>query len=93
MIRDTLTLPPHTVKSDFSLGLVWIESIPKQEAVELLQQNLKQVEESLAQWHAGKEIKGQYGLSKIAMATFDNAISILEQDIIFLNKIIALVQE
>ena len=47
MIRDTLTLPPHTVKSDFSLGLVWIESIPKQEAVELLQQNLKQVEASL----------------------------------------------
>ena len=35
MIRETLTLPPHTVKSDFSLGLVWIESVPKQEAVEL----------------------------------------------------------
>ncbi|MGG4093790.1 MULTISPECIES: PadR family transcriptional regulator [Paenibacillus] len=93
MIRETLTLPPHTVKSDFSLGLVWIENIPKQEAVELLQQNRKQVEESLAQWRSGKEIKGQYGLSKIALATFDNAISSLEQDIAFLNKIITLVQE
>lgn len=93
MIRETLTLPPHTVKSDFSLGLVWIEDIPKEEAVELLEQNLKQVEESLAQWRSGKEIKGQYGLSKIALATFDNAISILEQDVAFLHKIIAIVQE
>lgn len=93
MIRETLTLPPHTVKSDFSLGLVWIEDIPKEEAVELLEQNLKQVEESLAQWRSGKEIKDQYGLSKIALATFDNAISILEQDVAFLHKIIAIVQE
>lgn len=93
MIRETLTLPPHSVKSDFSLGLIWIESIPKPEALELLEQNLRQVEESLAQWRSGKEIKGQYGLSKIAMATFDNAISLLEQDAAFLRNIMDLLQE
>ena len=93
MIRDTLTLPPHSAKSDFSLGLNWIEDIPVPEAVSLLEQNLKQVEESLAQWHTGKEIKGQYGLSPIVLATFDNAIALLEQDAAFLKKVIRLLLE
>ncbi|MGM1045555.1 MAG: PadR family transcriptional regulator [Bacillota bacterium] len=93
MIRETLTLPPHSAKSDFSLGLNWIENIPVPEAVSLLEQNLKQVEESLAQWRLGKEIKGQYGLTPIAIATFDNAIALLDQDAKFLRQVISLVQK
>jgi len=93
LLRETLTLPPHSVKSDFSLGLAWIEHIPKQEALELLERNLGQVEATLAQWRSGKEIKQQYGLSEVAVATFDHAISLLEHDVAFLNKIIALVRE
>ncbi|UNK18246.1 PadR family transcriptional regulator [Paenibacillus sp. N3/727] len=93
MIRETLTLPPHSAKSDFSLGLNWIENIPAPEAVSLLEQNLKQVEESLTQWQLGKEIKSQYGLTPIAIATFDNAIALLEQDANFLRQVISLVQQ
>lgn len=92
MIRETLTIAPHSAKSDFSLGLNWIENIPVPEAVSLLEQNLKQVEESLAHWHVGREIKGQYGLTPIVMATFDNAIALLEQDAAFLRKIITLLE-
>ncbi|GAB6927738.1 hypothetical protein JCM10914A_17210 [Paenibacillus sp. JCM 10914] len=93
LVRQTLLQPPHTVKSDFALGLLWIESLPKQEALELLEQNLQQVQVSLEEWQSGKEIKSQYGLSKIALATFDNAIALLEQDISFLNNIKTLIQE
>lgn len=92
MVRNTLTLQPHSVKSDFSLAMVWIESVPKEEALQLLQQNLKQVETTLAHWQTGKEIKGQYGLSPFVEASFDNAIALLEQDIRYLQRIIALLQ-
>ncbi|WP_042168629.1 PadR family transcriptional regulator [Paenibacillus gorillae] len=92
-VRDTLTIPPHSVKSDFSLGLSWIESIPKEEALGLLEQNVKQVEQTLAEWHFGKQIKSQYGLSPIAEASFDNAMSLLEQDIRYLKTVIALLQQ
>jgi len=93
MVRDSLTVPPHSVKSDFSLGLAWIESIPKEEAIQLLEQNLKQVEQTLAEWHLGKEIKRQYGLSPFAEASFDNAIALLEQDISYLNRVLTLLQQ
>ncbi|MDR0267629.1 MAG: PadR family transcriptional regulator [Paenibacillus sp.] len=92
MIRETLTIAPHTPKSDFSLGLLWIDSIPAAEAITLLEENLRQVESSLNQWQLGKQIKGEYGLSLIAVASFDHAIAQLEQDITYLKQIISLVQ-
>ncbi|MGZ9586556.1 PadR family transcriptional regulator [Paenibacillus marinisediminis] len=93
MIRETLTSTPHSAKSEFSLGLIWIEDIPKPEAIGLLEKNLAQVEQSLAQWKLGKEIKGQNGLTPIVIATFDNAIALHEQDIAFLKQIISLLQQ
>lgn len=92
MVRETLKLAPHSPKSDFSLALNWIDSIPAAEAVALLEENLKQVETSLEQWKVGKQIKGEYGLSPIAVASFDHAIAQLEQDIVYLKQIISLVQ-
>lgn len=92
MVREALKLAPHTPKSDFSLALNWIDSIPAPEAVALLEENLKQVETSLEQWRLGKRIKGEYGLSPIAVASFDHAIAQLEQDIVYLQQVIFLVQ-
>lgn len=93
LVKESLTLPPHSVKSDFGLGLNWIDSVHAEEALVLLQQNLKQAEATLENWHRGKEIKGQYGLSPFVQASFDNAIAILEQDILYLKKIISLLQQ
>jgi len=93
LIRSTLTSPPHSVKSDFSLGLSWIESIPKNEAIQLLQQNLHSIEQTLAEWQLGKEIKAQYGLTPFVEASFDNAIALLEQDIKYVKQLIALLQQ
>ena len=93
LVRESLTLPPHSVKSDFAVGLNWIEAISREEALELLNRNLRQVEETLERWRYGKEIKSRYGLSPFAVASFDNAIAILEQDIRYLKKIIGMLQE
>jgi len=93
MIRETLTVTPHSAKSDFSLGLIWVEDIPAPEAISLLEKNLQQVEESLAQWRYGREVKGQYGLTPIVQATFDNAIALHEQDIAYIKQIISLLQK
>ncbi|AOZ93019.1 PadR family transcriptional regulator [Paenibacillus crassostreae] len=92
LIRETLTLSPHSVKSDFTLGLSWIDAIPKEDALELLNRNLKQVEETLLLWHSGKELKMSYGLSALGEASFDNAIALLEQDLTYIKRIIDLLE-
>lgn len=51
---------------------------------------MKELEATLEQWKLGKEIKSQYGLPPIAEASFDNAIALLELDIAYLRKVIAL---
>lgn len=92
MLRQSLTILPHSVKSDFSLGLIWIQHLPKEESIPLLQQNLQQLEETLELWRAGREIKGQYGLNPFAEASFDNAMALLELDINYVKRIIQLVE-
>lgn len=94
MVRESLTLNPHSVKSDFSLALSWVETVPKEEAIPLLRQNLQQVEETLALWKVGREIKGNYGaLNVFAEASFDNAMALLQLDIDYLNRIIRLLEQ
>lgn len=92
-VRESLTLAPHSVKSDFVLGLTWIDELPREEAKPLLEQNVKELEATLEQWKLGKEIKRQYGLPPIAEASFDNAIALLELDIAYLRKVIGLMQQ
>lgn len=94
MVRESLTLNPHSVKSDFSLALSWVETVPKEEAIPLLRQNLQQVEETLALWRIGREIKGNHGvLNAFAEASFDNAMALLQLDIDYLNRIIRLLEQ
>ena len=93
LVRESLTLAPHSVKSDFAVALNMIDSIPREEALALLQRNLEQVETTLEHWRRGKAIKSQYGLSPFAVAAFDNAIAILEEDIRFIKRIMQLLQE
>lgn len=93
MVRDALTLSPHSVKSDFSLALNWIESVPRKESIPLLRQNVKQLEETLHFWKLGKEIKSGHGINRFTEASFDNTIELLELDISYLNRIIRLLEE
>lgn len=93
MLRQSLTIPPHSVKSDFSLGLSWIGLLPKEESLPLLEQNLRQLEETHQLWITGREIKNKYGLTPEAEASFDNAIGLLELDIQYVKRIIELVKK
>jgi DNA-binding PadR family transcriptional regulator len=93
MVRESLLSSPHSMKSDLALGLAWIDAVPREEAIRLLERNLEQVERTREQWLVGREIKGSYGLSPIVMAAFDNAIGVLELDIAYLKRLIALLRE
>ncbi|MGG6313220.1 helix-turn-helix transcriptional regulator [Paenibacillus macerans] len=92
MIRESLTLSPHSVKSDFSLALSWVEAVPRDEALLLLRQNLRQQEETLALWRTGRELKQEYGLNAFAQASFDNGMALLQLDIDYLQRIIGLLE-
>lgn len=91
LVRESLTAMPHSVKSDFVVGLNWIEMLPKDEALRLLDQNRRAVEHKLAEFQQGRGIKAAYGLSPFGEASFDNAIAILELDLAFLQRVIRLV--
>ncbi|NKI21270.1 PadR family transcriptional regulator [Paenibacillus dendritiformis] len=93
LVRESLKMMPHSPKSDFVVGLNWIEMIPKDEALSLLQQNMKQVEDKLAQFHYGKEVKAAYSLSPFGEASFDNAIAQLELDLAFLRRVFNLLNQ
>lgn len=87
LIEDAVKLPPHSVKSDFVAALNWIETLPKEQALAYLDQNLAQLEETLALWRLGRSLKSEHGLTPIAEACFDNAIALLELDISFVQKV------
>lgn len=94
MVRDSLTVNPHSVKSDFSLALSWVELVPKEESIPLLRQNLQQLEQTLELWRYGREVKGAHGvLNAFTEASFDNAMALMELDISYLKRIIQLVEE
>jgi DNA-binding PadR family transcriptional regulator len=93
MVRESLTVSPHSMKSDLALGLAWIDAVPREEAIRLLERNLEQVERTREQWLLGREIKGSLGLTPVVMAAFDNAIGVLELDIAYLKRLIALLRE
>ena len=92
MVRETLRANPHSVKSDLALGLNWIDVVPREEAIRLLEDNLAQAERTRDNWLTGRAIKGQYGLSPFVMAAFDNAVAVLELDIAYLKRLIGLLR-
>lgn len=93
MVRESLLASPHSMKSDLALGLTWIDAVPRDEAIRLLERNLEQVERTRDQWLLGRKIKSSYGLSPIVMTAFDNAIGVMELDIAYLKRLIELLRE
>ncbi|MDU0331338.1 PadR family transcriptional regulator [Paenibacillus sp. 3LSP] len=92
MIRESLTLTPHSVKSDFTLALSWVDAVPREEALALLRQNLQRLEDTLALWRQGRELKKEY-LNAFTEASFDNGMALLQLDIDYLQRIIGLLEE
>lgn len=93
LVRESLKAMPHSVKSDFVVGLNWIEMVPKAEALSMIEQNIREVEQKLAEFQHGREIKASYGLSPFGEASFDNAIALLELDLGFLRRVLQLLDK
>ncbi|WP_141335900.1 PadR family transcriptional regulator [Paenibacillus sp. tmac-D7] len=92
LLLHSLSTPPHSAKSDFTLGLAWIHMLPKDDALAVLRHNLSQLEQQKQLWELGKRIKGEHGLSSFVEAGFDNAIELMEADIRYITRLIALLQ-
>ncbi|WP_201319323.1 hypothetical protein [Paenibacillus sp. EPM92] len=66
--------------------------LPKDDALAVLRHNLSQLEQQKQLWELGKRIKGEHGLSSFVEASFDNAIELMEADIRYITRLIALLQ-
>jgi len=91
-LRKALTVPPHSVKSDFSVGVAFLRDLPKEEALELLQQNVESVRNMLASWRVGQAAKGE-AVSEAVRLTFQNGIERLELDLKYLEKLIEITEK
>lgn len=92
-LKRSLVVPPHSVKSDFSVALALIEGLPKEEALRLLSENLRSVRETRDQWRLGQQLKGEAGVSEVVKLTFENTIERIELDVRYLEKVIELLKK
>jgi DNA-binding PadR family transcriptional regulator len=90
LLRESLRSRPHSLKSDFMLSLAFIEQLPRDEAVAILTGNLGRIEQTKAEWLAGKASKERTpAYNKLMQLSFDNAIQILEADARLMREAIA----
>ena len=87
-LRKALLSPPGSTKSDFALALPWISQIPPEEAKELILQNIRQIEQQIASWKVGLEIKGKQ--DPLIQISIEHGIEKMKLDIAYLNKIMAM---
>ncbi|MNW45903.1 Transcriptional regulator PadR-like family protein [compost metagenome] len=87
-LRKGLLTPPGSTKSDFALAVSWVSVLPKEEAKALLTQNIEQIEQNIANWEYGKQVKGRD--SQLAELSMEHGIQKMKLDVDYLNKVIAL---
>jgi len=87
-MKKALMSPPGSTKSDFALALPWITSIPKEEAKQLILENIQAIQQNIKNWEVGMEIKGTQ--SPLIQCSFEHGIEKMKLDIDYLNKIMAM---
>jgi len=87
-LRKALLFMPGSLKSDFALALPWITQIPREEARELIEQNIRQIERHIQDWEVGLEIKGK--MDPLIKLSLEHGIEKMKLDIAYLNKIMAM---
>ena len=87
-LKKALLSPPGSTKSDFALALPWISELPREEAKALILQNIKQIEQHIASWEVGLEIKGRQ--DPLIQLSFEHGLEKMKLDIAYLNKIMAM---
>lgn len=77
-LRDALSQPPHSVRSDFAIALRWHELLDAAEVRDLIAAAARAVRERRAALNAGRAVKA--GMSPLADALLDNAEAHLAAD-------------
>jgi DNA-binding PadR family transcriptional regulator len=88
LLREALTSPPHSLKSDFSLALGLAMVLSQEERNRLLLQNIKNLGKTREFWKAGQEIKGR--LHPALQAHFANDLELIERDLRFLRELLVI---
>lgn len=88
LLCQALTSPPHSLKSEFSLGLIGFSdnALPPEERVRLLLQNIKKLEQNRELWKIGQEVKGRF--HPALKALFANDLELIERDLCFLRELL-----
>ena len=90
LLKDHLRSQPHSLKSDFMLSLAMIGQLPKEEAMNILEENLRALDTTKKEWELGKANKMKSGAyNPIMELAFDNTLQVIEADIQMIHKVIA----
>jgi DNA-binding PadR family transcriptional regulator len=94
LLRETLKLQPHSIKSNFMLSLSMIHHLPKDEALSILNENLEQLASTKQEWAIGKENKSKTIIyNSIMEYSFDNTLQIIDADIQLIKKTIEFISK
>jgi DNA-binding PadR family transcriptional regulator len=89
LLRDTLARPPHDLRSDLALAVLWMDALPRDELLDLLEDAAARLDERQRQAAAGRAAKPS--VSPVTEALFDNADAIVEADRRLLERLRELV--
>jgi DNA-binding PadR family transcriptional regulator len=88
LLKGHLLTQPHSLKSDFMLSLALIGQLPKEEAKQVLEENLISLERTRKEWQLGAENKSKSGIyNPIMELAFENTLQIIEADIEMIKKV------
>ncbi|WHY01565.1 PadR family transcriptional regulator [Neobacillus sp. DY30] len=89
LLKQHLGSQPHSLKSDFMLSLAMIDQLSKQEAIQILEDNLRNLEASKREWELGQGNKAASGAyNPIMEIAFESTLQIIEADIQMIQKVI-----
>lgn len=86
LLRQALTNPPHSLKSDFSLSVGLADALSRDERRQLLERNLEEIERLRKAWEAAGTIK----TDRLSRTIIDNDLQLLEQDARLIEKLMAI---
>lgn len=93
-LRKSLLAAPHSVKSDFSAGIAFLEELPKEEVIRLLRENAQSIRNMLEEWRAGLAAKEQAGaVTEAVRLTFENGMARMELDLAYLEQLMEYVEK
>ena len=92
LIKENLGGKPHSLKSDFMLALSMIHHLDKDDALLILNKNLKDLKKLKEQWEINKQVSSESKESNpLMLLSFKSSLEILDIDIKTVEKAMELI--